>query len=90
MKTLRIYISGTVQGQLYRKYLEEEGNKIGVRGFIRQMEDGRIEILAEGVDEKVNDMLELIKQGTKHAQIRKIEVQTINHQGFIGFKILRL
>ncbi|MDP2925854.1 MAG: acylphosphatase [Nanoarchaeota archaeon] len=32
MKALRIYISGTVQGVLFKKYLEEEGNRIGVRG----------------------------------------------------------
>ncbi|MEM0465948.1 MAG: acylphosphatase [Candidatus Pacearchaeota archaeon] len=90
MKTLRIYIYGTVQGHLYRKYLEEQGNKIGVRGFVRQMEDGRVEVLVEGIDDKVKEMLEICKKGNKHVQVRKLEVQTLNHQGFKGFRILKI
>ena len=40
MKTLRIFISGTVQGVMFRKFIEDEANKIGVRGFVRNTEDG--------------------------------------------------
>ena len=90
MKTLRIYISGTVQGPLFKKYLEDEGKRIGVRGFLRQTEDGRIEVVAEGLDEKVLAMLEVCKTGTKHATIRDVQVSEIKFQGFEGFKIFRL
>ena len=90
MKSLRILISGTVQGSLYRKYLEEEGKKIGVRGFVRMKEDGKIEVVIEGIDEKVNAMLDLIKKGEKHVEIRNVEVIDIKYQGFSGFKLLKL
>ena len=90
MKSLRIFISGTVQGILYRKHLEELGNKVGVRGFVRLKEDGRIEIVAEGKDEKVLEMLALCKQGEKHVEIRNVETEEIKNQGFVGFKLLRL
>jgi len=90
MKTLRVYISGTVQGVLYKKYLEDEGKKIGVRGFLRQMPDGRIEVVMEGIDEKVNKMLEVCRAGTKHAEIRNVEVLPLTNQGFQGFKFLKL
>lgn len=90
MKTLRVYISGTVQGVMFRKYIEEQANKIGVRGFVRNMEDGRVEVIIEGIDEKVREMLEVCKTGTQHAKIRDIQVQEIKYQGFEGFKIFRL
>mgnify|MGYP001559330522 CR=1 FL=1 len=90
MKSLRVYISGTVQGILYRKHLEELGNKVGVRGFVRMKEDGRIEIVIEGKDDKVREMLNLVKQGEKHVEIRNVEVEEIRHQGFEGFKLLKL
>ena len=90
MKTIRVYISGTVQGVLYRKHLEEQGNKIGVRGFLRQNQDGRIEAVFEGTENKVNQMLEVCKQGTKHATVRNVEVHEIKYQGFEGFRISKL
>lgn len=90
MKSLRVRVSGTVQGILYRKHLEELGVKVGVRGFVHMLEDGRIEILMEGKDEKVNEMLNLVKQGEKHVEIRNVEVNEIKHQGFEGFKQLKL
>lgn len=90
MKTLRVYLSGTVQGVMFRKYIEEQGNKIGVRGFVRNMEDGKVEVIIEGVDDKVREMLEVCKAGTQHAQVRDIQVQEIKYQGFEGFKIFRL
>ena len=90
MKTIRAYITGTVQGVLFKKYLEEQGNKIGVRGFLRQTEDGRIEIVIEGKDEKVKEMLEICKAGTKHAQVRDVVASEIKYQGFEGFRLSRL
>ena len=90
MKTLRVYISGTVQGVLFRKFIKENANRIGVRGFVRNLEDGRVEVVMEGRDEKVMEMLEICKQGNPHSQVRQIEIKELPFQGFEGFKIRRL
>jgi acylphosphatase len=90
MKTLRIYISGTVQGVMFRKYIEEQANKIGVRGFVRNKEDGRVEVVIEGTDDKVLKMLETCKTGTQHAMVRNVEVNELKYQGFEGFRIMKL
>mgnify|MGYP001557848556 CR=1 FL=1 len=90
MKTLRVHISGTVQGVMFRKFIEEQANRIGVRGFVRNKEDGRVEVVIEGTDEKVRDMLEICRQGTQHAQVRNVEVNEIKYQGFEGFRVSRL
>lgn len=90
MKTLRIYISGTVQGILFRKFIEGEANRIGVRGYVRNLEDGRVETVIEGTEDKIAEMIEICKTGNPHSQIRSLEIIPITHQGFIGFKILRI
>jgi acylphosphatase len=90
MKTLRIFISGTVQGILFRKFIEEQANKIGIRGYVRNLDDGRVETVIEGTEDKIAEMVEICKKGNPHSQIRSIEIMPITHQGFIGFKILRI
>ena len=75
---------------MFRKYLEDEANKIGVRGFVRNTENGRVEVVAEGIDEKVNAMLEVCKKGTQHTMVRNVEVNEIRNQGFVGFKVFRI
>ena len=48
MKSVRVHISGTVQGVMFRKFIEEQANLIGVRGFVRNTDDGRVEAVIEG------------------------------------------
>ena len=90
MKTLRVKIKGVVQGVFFRKFIKENADELGVRGFVRNLEDGRIEIVIEGRDEKVNELLEKCKKGPKHSEIKEIEVEEIKHQGFQDFKVSRL
>ena len=89
-KSLRLYIIGTVQGVFFRNFLEERAKELNVRGFCRNLEDGRIEVVAEGRDENVNKMLEHCKRGSQHSEVRDIQIQELKHQGFEDFKVMRL
>ena len=90
MKTLRVTISGTVQGVFFRKFIEENAKRIGVRGFVRNLDDGRVEVVMEGIDSKVMEMVEICKRGNPHSQIREVQIKELTFQGFEGFKIMRL
>ena len=90
MKTIRVYITGIVQGVFFRKYIEEKANELGIRGYVRNLEDGRIEVVAEGKDDAINTMFEICEKGTPHTEIKDIQMQELKHQGFEGFKIMRL
>ena len=87
MKTLRVYISGAVQGVFFRKFLKEKADELNIRGFTRNLEDGRVEVILEGRDEKVNEMVELCKKGSPHSEVKNTEIQELKHQGFKGFKV---
>ena len=90
MKTLKIIITGTVQGVFFRKFIQEKAEQLGLNGFIRNLDDGNVEVIIEGKDEAVNLMLDFCKQGPDHAEVRGIEHSEMKHQGFDSFKILSL
>lgn len=89
-KSVRLYISGVVQGIFFRVYIKEHAEKNNVKGFIRNLEDGRIEIFLEGEIDDVERMIELAKQGPKHAQIKKVDIKEERFQDFKTFKILHI
>ncbi|MFH1326710.1 MAG: acylphosphatase [archaeon] len=87
-KTVRLYINGTVQGVFFRGFVKENAEKYNVKGFIRNLEDGRVEVFLEGQVDEVNKIIELCKKGPKHSIIKKVEVKPERFQGLKSFKIL--
>lgn len=87
-KSVRLYIQGVVQGVFFRGFIKENAEKLDVRGFTRNLEDGRVEVFLEGDAEKVNEMIELCRRGPKHSQIKDIETIPEKFQGLKGFKVL--
>ena len=83
-----MYITGTVQGIFFRAFIKENAERNNVKGFVRNLEDGRIEVFIEGDANDVNKMIELCKKGPKHAQIRNVEEKEERFQDMKGFKVL--
>jgi len=89
-KSVRLYISGLVQGVFFRVFVKENAERYNVKGFVRNLEDGRVEVFLEGNANDVNKMIELCKKGPKHAKIEKVEEKPEHFQGFKTFKILHI
>jgi len=90
MKTVKLVITGTVQGIFFRKFLKDEADGLGLKGFARNLDDGSFEVVVEGRDENVNEMVVLCKKGPKHTEIKSVKAHDMPHQGFDSFKILSL
>lgn len=89
-KSIRLYVTGSVQLAFYGKHIKEESDKLGIRGFVRTTDDKRIEIFLEGPIDRVNEMIEICKTGPQHALIRNIEMKDERFQDFKDFKVLRI
>lgn len=89
-KAVRLYIQGSVQGIFFRQFVQENAEKNDVKGFVRNLEDGRVEIFIEGDLDNVVKMIELCKKGQKHSQIRNVEEKDEKFQGLKEFKILHI
>lgn len=89
-KAARLWISGTVQGIFFRQFIKDNADKNNVKGFVRNLEDGRIEIFLEGDQENVQNMISICKRGPAHSNLRKIEEKEDKFQDFKEFKIMYL
>jgi len=88
MKTIRIKINGLVQGVFFRKYISDEAKKLDIKGHVRNLDSGEVEVVAEGISEDVEKLVSVCKKGAPHSNIKSVDVQEMNHIGFDEFKIL--
>ncbi len=87
-KAVRLHISGTVQGVFFRRFIKDNADKLGVFGYVRNLDDGRIEIFIEGNQENVDNMIAICKRGPAHSNLRKVEEKEEKFQDFKDFKIM--
>lgn len=89
-KSVRLYINGIVQGIFFRSFIKTNAEKYDVKGFTRNLEDGRVEVFLEGDSDNVNKMIELCKKGPRHSQIKSVDVKPEKFQDFKTFKVLHI
>jgi len=89
-KSVKLFVTGTVQGVFFRNFVDENAKKLKLRGYVRNLEDGRVEIRFEGEGKDVEGMIEMCKSGPKHASIRRVDVVEEPYQDFKDFKILHI
>ena len=87
-KSIRLFLTGTVQGLFFRQFIKEHADKYDVRGYVRNLEDGRVEVFLEGNPDEVDSMIAICKRGPKHANIRNVEEKEERFQGFKEFKVM--
>ncbi len=74
MERAHLFISGRVQGVLFRDSTRRIANKLGVVGFVKNLKDGRVEIVAEGPKDKLLKLIEWSHKGSFFARVSKVEV----------------
>jgi len=75
MKRVHIFISGTVQGVFFRSNIKKIANKLNLKGFVKNLPNGKVEAVFEGKEENINEILKFCKKGPSGAKIKKIEVK---------------
>ncbi len=75
MKRVHIIISGRVQGVFFRYNTKKIANELGLGGFVRNLPDGTVEIVAEGEEEKINKLIDFCKIGPRAAEVIGIKIE---------------
>ena len=75
MKRFHIFVSGRVQRVFFRANAVEVANKLGIKGWVRNMDDGRVEIVAEGKKEQLDDFAEWLKKGPLLAKVYDLTIE---------------
>jgi acylphosphatase len=73
-RVVRLLISGRVQGVFFRAFTRDEGRRLGVKGWVRNLPDGRVEVLAKGDPEQLEALEAFCRQGPPHARVHDVEV----------------
>lgn len=73
----RCFITGRVQGVFYRASTRQQALELGCRGYARNLDDGRVEVLAVGNAVAVEALIAWLRQGPPAAQVSGVEVQVL-------------
>jgi acylphosphatase len=91
MKRIHVYISGLVQGVFFRAAARRAAADLNLTGWVRNMDDGRVEAVLEGDDSDVDKMIEWCKTGPPAARIDNVRVSQEHYTGgFSDFSIKHL
>ncbi len=71
---LRIFVSGVVQGVGFRAFTHRLAESYGLRGWVRNLPDGRVEILAEGDEEVLFHFVKDLWKGPRLSRVDKVEL----------------
>jgi acylphosphatase len=87
---LRIHalVSGMVQGVFFRSETRRIATDLGIKGWVRNLPDGKVEVVAEGEEDNIYKLIEFLKQGPVAARVNKVDIKTENFKNeFKDFEI---
>jgi len=91
MKRIHVYISGIVQGVFFRAATRRAAADLNLTGWVRNMDDGRVEAVLEGEDSDVEKMIAWCKVGPPAAKVEKVVTAEEHYTGgFQDFSIKHL
>lgn len=87
---LHLVVSGLVQGVFYRQSTADVAGGLGLRGWVRNLPDGRVEVLAEGARPALEALLAACRRGPPAARVAEVEVSWQEPRGDLGpFEVRR-
>ncbi len=82
-------VYGLVQGVNYRYFVQRNAESMGLTGYVCNMDDGSVEVVAEGGKEKLQQLIAKLKAGPRSARVERVEVEWMNYSGkYRGFDIV--
>jgi len=82
-------ISGHVQGVFFRKTTKQKADELGITGWVRNTDDGNVEIHAEGSPEVLEQFQSWCRKGPPAARIDQVQSMDVPEEGFTSFVVQR-
>jgi len=83
----RYFVRGRVQGVGYRYFVQDAAQELGLSGYAKNLEDGRVEVYAVGAPEALAELDGLLWKGPRWAEVRGVEQQEAPVVQYVGFHI---
>jgi acylphosphatase len=87
-QTARLYlVRGRVQGVGYRDYAQRVASALNLTGYVRNLDDGRVEVYAAGPPGKLSDLAAALRKGPRFSDVRGVDEQEAAPQHYSDFQI---
>ena len=91
MKRIHLFVSGKVQGVWFRARTEDRAKELCLTGWVKNLDDGRVEVVAEGEEDILKKLIEFCKIGSSESRVDNLEIKWEKFKGeFDQFKALFL
>ncbi len=85
---VHLYVEGFVQGVFFRSDTRDEARRLGVNGWVRNLPNGRVEVVGEGEENAVKELVNWCHKGPPGAKVSQVKVEHEQYQGeFSSFSI---
>ncbi|MEO0086543.1 MAG: acylphosphatase [candidate division WOR-3 bacterium] len=74
-KRYHIFVSGRVQGVFYRDFTRRQAKRFNITGWVKNLWDGRVEVVAEGEEENLKKFIEELEKGPPAARVENLEIK---------------
>jgi acylphosphatase len=78
---LSAIVQGRVQGVFFRDFTRRQALILGLSGYVRNLADGTVEAVAEGPQENLEKLLELLRIGPSGAHVDRVDARWTDHTG---------
>jgi acylphosphatase len=88
-ETLQIVVTGMVQGVYFRQSTKEKALTLGIKGTVKNKEDGSVSIIASGEHKNLQKLIDWCCIGPSHAEVMNVHVEKVPYVEFNTFDIIR-
>jgi len=78
---IHAFVSGMVQGVFFRSETRRIAKNLDIKGWVKNLPDGRVEVVAEGEMDKIDKLIEFLKQGPTAASVDNVDVKIEDYKG---------
>ncbi|MDP2925850.1 MAG: acylphosphatase [Nanoarchaeota archaeon] len=82
MESYKIIISGRVQGVFYRRFAKINADRFGIKGYVKNLHDGSVEVICEGDKKRMGLFLSELKKGPPHSDVEKLDIKEIKEKTY--------
>ena len=75
IRQVHLFISGKVQGVGFRAFTKQRADELGVKGWVKNLLDGRVEAVMQGAPDSIEKLLATVRKGPRSSRVEGVEVK---------------
>ena len=83
----RWFVRGRVQGVGFRYFAQRAADGLGLRGYVRNLDDGRVEVYATGAEDRLSELAGLLHTGPRWAEVHGVDEEEAEVRSLRSFEI---